>query len=76
MGLRTDLFIFVDLTKPISLPNLYRMDGLGEGMGGRQPAQRRLSRARRLALPSLAAGRRGVIYGPLGCTGCMREVTS
>ena len=58
MGLRTDLFIFVDLTKPISLPNLYRMDGLGEGMGGRQPAQRRLSRARRLALPS--PGRRGV----------------
>ena len=57
MGLRTDLFIFVDLTKPISLPNLYRMDGLGEGMGGRQPAQRRLSRARRLALPSLRSPR-------------------
>ena len=35
-GFRTDLFIFVDLTKPISLPNLYRMDARGEGMTGRQ----------------------------------------
>ena len=32
LWVRTDLFIFVDLTKPISLPNLYRMDARGEGM--------------------------------------------
>ena len=56
MGLRTDLFIFVDLTKPISLPNLYRMDGLGEGMGSRQPAQRRLSRASHCPLAAVAEG--------------------
>ena len=55
LWVRTDLFIFVDLTKPTSLPNLYRIDARGEGMAGRQL---RLQ-LRRAAAGSRASGVRG-----------------
>ena len=63
LWVRTDLFIFVDLTKPTSLPNLYRMDARGEGMAGRQL---------RLQLRRAAAGRERAASGAQVGQQCFR----